>query len=239
MSPIGPEPFPNGGLINMGAYGGTTQASKSSSPALAHAPNPSNDGIHEDTWINLSWMAGTFAVSHDVYLGENFDDVNDGIPGAPVFQGNQVGTFHVIGFTGFAYPDGLVPGTTYYWRIDEVDDADPNSPWKGSVWSFLIPPETAFNPNPIDGAELVDPNTTFSWMAGFGAKLHTVYLGADYDTVANATGGVPVLTTTFDPGQVEFAKTYYWRVDESDGVNTYKGDIWTFTTADSILVDGF
>jgi hypothetical protein len=42
--------------------------------------------------------------------------------------------------------------------------------------------------------------------------------------------------TTFDPGQVEFAKTYYWRVDESDGVNTYKGDIWSFTTADFILV---
>ena len=29
MSPIGYEPFPNGGLINMGAYGGTAEASKS------------------------------------------------------------------------------------------------------------------------------------------------------------------------------------------------------------------
>jgi len=29
MSPIGPEPFPNGGTINMGAYGGTAEASKS------------------------------------------------------------------------------------------------------------------------------------------------------------------------------------------------------------------
>jgi hypothetical protein len=28
-SPIGQEPFPNGGIINMGAFGGTTQASKS------------------------------------------------------------------------------------------------------------------------------------------------------------------------------------------------------------------
>ncbi len=28
-SPIGFEPFPNGGIINMGAYGGTTEASKS------------------------------------------------------------------------------------------------------------------------------------------------------------------------------------------------------------------
>jgi len=29
MSPIGREPFPNGGIINMGAYGGTEEASKS------------------------------------------------------------------------------------------------------------------------------------------------------------------------------------------------------------------
>jgi hypothetical protein len=28
MSPIGLEPFPNGGIINMGAYGGTAEASK-------------------------------------------------------------------------------------------------------------------------------------------------------------------------------------------------------------------
>ncbi|MHC4462308.1 MAG: hypothetical protein ACYS30_12885, partial [Planctomycetota bacterium] len=33
------------------------------------------------------------------------------------------------------------PGTldldkTYYWRIDEVDETDPNSPWKGDVWSL-------------------------------------------------------------------------------------------------------
>jgi hypothetical protein len=27
--PAGNEPFPNGGIINMGAYGGTTQAGKS------------------------------------------------------------------------------------------------------------------------------------------------------------------------------------------------------------------
>ena len=33
----------------------------------------------------------------------------------------------------FAYPDGLAPGTTYYWRIDEFNNADPNSPWKGPV----------------------------------------------------------------------------------------------------------
>ncbi len=31
-----------------------------------------------------------------------------------------------------------------------------------------------------------------SWTAGFGAKLHTVYIGTDFDEVNNATGGMPV-----------------------------------------------
>jgi hypothetical protein len=54
--------------------------------------------------------------------------------------------YYVAGFPGFAYPDGLVPGSTYYWRIDEVNSTDPNSPWKGEVWSFSIPPKKAYFP---------------------------------------------------------------------------------------------
>jgi hypothetical protein len=68
-----------------------------------------------------------------VYFIDNFDDVNSNAESA--FIGNQGETFLVVGFPGFPYPDGLVPGTTYYWRIDEVNDAEPNSPWKGKVWS--------------------------------------------------------------------------------------------------------
>ncbi|MFB0554794.1 MAG: hypothetical protein ACETWQ_15935, partial [Phycisphaerae bacterium] len=96
---------------------------------LAVASNPKNGAMLEDTWANLSWRAGDFAVSHDVYLGDNFDDVNDGA--AETFQGNQTATSLTIGFPGFPYPDGLIRGTTYYWRIDEVNDTEPNSPWKG------------------------------------------------------------------------------------------------------------
>ena len=198
---------------------------------IARDPIPSDGAIHEDTWVNLSWTAGDFAVSHDVYLGDNFNDVNDATNESDTFRGNQMTTFYVAGFPGFAYPDGLVPGTTYYWRIDEVNEADPNSPWKGNIWSFSIPSQTAYNPDPVDGAEFVGPdNVTLSWTPGFGAKLHTVYLGDDYDQVNNATSGVPSGTASYDPGSLEREKVYYWRVDESDGIATYKGDIWAFTT---------
>ena len=151
------------------------------------------------------------------------------------FQGNQTGMFLVAGFPGFPYPDGLVPGTTYYWRIDEVNPDEPNSPWKGDIWSFSIPPKTAYNPNPADGIEVADANTvTLSWTAGFGAKLHTVYFGDDFDTVANATVGTPSGTTTYNPGPLEGEKVHYWRVDEFDGLGTYTGDVWTFTTPGAV-----
>ena len=100
----------------------------------AYTPNPADGAMLEQTWATLSWIPGTYAVSHDVYLGEDFDDVNDGI--GDTFRGNQGDTFYVAGFPGFAYPNGLVNGTTYYWRIDEVNEADPNSPWIGDTWSF-------------------------------------------------------------------------------------------------------
>jgi len=147
------------------------------------------------------------------------------------FRVNQGLTFYVVGFPGYPYPDGLVPGTTYYWRIDEVNEADPRSPWKGSVWSFSIAPKTAYNPDPADGAEFVATDATLSWTPGFGAKLHTVYIGTDYDTVSNAAGGLPQGTATYKPAApLDLEKVYYWRVDEFDAVNTYKGDIWGFTT---------
>ncbi|MFH1719640.1 MAG: LamG domain-containing protein [Planctomycetota bacterium] len=194
----------------------------------ASNPNPANGALHADTWVNLSWKAGDFAVSHDVYLGDSFEDVDAGT--GDTFRGNQTSTFYVAGFPGFAYPDGLVPGTTYYWRIDEVNDAEPNSPWKGDVWSFSIPPKTAYNPRPADGAEGVALDAKLTWTAGFGAKLHTVYFGTDFDSVSNAAGGLPQGTTTYNPGPLQDEKVYYWRVDEFDALATYKGDVWGFTT---------
>ncbi|MEA3227364.1 MAG: LamG domain-containing protein, partial [Planctomycetota bacterium] len=198
----------------------------------AYGANPSEGTLHEDTWINLSWRAGDFAASHDVYMGDNFDDVDNGA--ADTFQGNQAGTFLVAGFPGFAFPDGLIPGTTYYWRIDEVNDTEPNSPWKGDIWSFSIPPKTAYNPDPIDGAEFVDPNAVLTWTPGYGAKLHTVYMGASFDEVNDAAGGVPVGTASYSPGMLDSEKVYYWRVDEFDAIETYKGDVWSFTTPGAV-----
>jgi hypothetical protein len=198
----------------------------------AYAPDPADGSLHASTWANLTWRPGPSAVTHDVYLGDNYDDVNEGTP--ETFLGNQADTTLLIGFPGFPVPDGLVPSTTYYWRVDEVDDADPNSPWKGNVWSFSIPPKTAYAPDPADGAEFVDLNVELIWVGGYGAKLHTVYLGESFEEVDSAVGGIPVGTPRYDPGTLEGEKVLYWRVDEFDGVETHKGSVWSFTTPGAV-----
>ena len=195
-------------------------------PAFVKAenPKPANGVVHPDTWVTLRWSPGDTAASHDVYFGDNFGDVNDGTGQAP--RGNHPSTLFVAGFT---YPDGFAPGTTYYWRIDEVE-ADGTTIHKGDVWSFTTPSAKAHNPDPADSGNFADPNVELSWKAGLSAKLHTVYFGNNFADVNNAAGGLLQGTTTYTPGPLELDKTYYWRVDEFDGVATHKGDVWSFKT---------
>ena len=199
---------------------------------LARRPSPDDGALLTNTWVSLSWSPGDYAVSHDVYIGDSLDDVNDGTEGT--FVGNYGTTTLIVGLSGFSIANGLIPGTTYYWRIDEVSDDDPNSPWKGDVWSFSIAPRTAYNPNPADGAEFVDPNATLTWTGGYGSQLHTVYLGESHDDVSNAGGGMPLVSPSYDPDTLEREKVLYWRVDEFDGIETHKGDIWAFTTPGAV-----
>jgi hypothetical protein len=200
---------------------------------FAFGPTPADGTLYEDTLVNLSWSPGDSAVSHDVFLGESFDDVDSGTGGT--FRGNQTGTSLLVGAAGFAYPEGLVPGTTYYWRIDEVE-ADGVTKHKGEVWSFFIPSSKAYNPVPPDGAKFVAANVTLRWVAGLGAEFHTVYFGDDPETVANAVGGIPQMHTQYYPGALEFDRTYYWRVDEFNGAVTHKGEVWNFFTTPEFLV---
>ncbi len=206
------------------------QATSETEPwPYAWGPTPADGALYPDTIATLSWIPGAYAVSHDLYMGENFDEVSEG--SGDTFQDNYDVVFLLAGFMGYPFPDGLIPGTTYYWRIDEVNEQNPDSPWKGDVWSFTVPSKKAYEPQPVTGAKFLDTDVVLSWTPGFGSKLHYVYFGDNFEEVGNATGSAMQGSTTYTPTALEEGKTYYWRVDESDGFTTHTGDVWSFTTA--------
>jgi hypothetical protein len=93
---------------------------------------------------------------------------------------------------------------------------------------WFLPPGSASNPNPADGATGVYIDTDLSWTAYSGATSHDVYFGTTNPPpfVVNQTG------TTYDTGTMPNSTTYYWRIDEKNphqGSTT--GVVWSFTTA--------
>jgi hypothetical protein len=127
--PAGLERFPHGGRINMGAYGGTPEASLSPRqlpllPGQASNPNPADGAVDVDVDADLTWTAGLDAVSHNVYFGPSINDM------VLVSFQQTVTEFEL---------ERLDYGSTYYWRIDEVDgDGEIIT---GKVWTFItVPP---------------------------------------------------------------------------------------------------
>jgi len=195
-------------------------------------PQPPTDSQIEETFTTLRWEPGEDATSHRLYLSTNEADVAAGAQQALVATTTEAS--QVIGAPGKPVPAGLVPGTTYYWRVDEV--ASDGTVTDGAVWSFALPPTTAYTPVPADGATFVMPNPTLTWKPGFSTLLHTVYFGTDAQAVADAADGVPQIATSYAPESLEPETTYYWRVDEFAGAATVKGPVWSFTTIGDIPV---
>jgi len=198
----------------------------------ASGPSPADGTILDGTSADLSWSPGEAAVSHSVYFGESFADVSAG-------QVEAVSTTETSLDTRLmpAYAEGLTPGQTYYWRVDAVNEAHPDSPWTGDVWSFRVRPAVAWAPAPADGVQYVHPDQDLIWETGLGTLFHTVYFGESFDEVNDATaGGFMIVDATFDPGTLATDETYYWRVDEFSGLATEKGEIWSFTTVPEVEV---
>jgi hypothetical protein len=194
-------------------------------------PNPADGAIVEETWVSLIWSPGDYGASDNVYVGDNYDDVQAGT--GDTFRINLAETSYAVGFGDYPYPEGLIKGKTYYWRIEDIED-DGVTTHSGPVWSFSIAPATAYSPTPADSAEAVDPNIVLRWTPGFGALLHTVYFGDDYNTVNDNAGGMLQGATTKTPGPLDLGKTYYWRVDEFFGTTTEKGEVWSFSTPGAV-----
>jgi hypothetical protein len=94
-------------------------------------------------------------------------------------------------------------------------------------------------PQPGYGADDVVPDAVLRWTPGIHASSHDVYLGTSLEDVNSAVDpnvlpgrGRQDVNRYTPTSLLEFATTYYWRVDEVNEPNIWKGTVWTFTTAD-------
>ena len=199
-------------------------------------PTPANGEINAALDVVLNWTTNPAATSYDVYLGDNYDDVeNASAPGTSVYKGNTTGTTYD--------PAGdLEAGKTYYWRIDE---AVGGATKKGWVWKFTAA-GNAYDPEPKDQAEIISVEPTLTWTASDEAQSHDVYFGDTYDEVNNADNSMPVGTSafkgnqgsnTYAPGVLTLGRTYYWRIDELSPGKNVTGQVWSFNLSDYLVID--
>jgi hypothetical protein len=91
-------------------------------PAHAREPKPATGATGVSPDVTLSWRAGRQAVTHQVYTGTDPNVLT------------LAGTVPASSYT----PAGLTLGMRYYWRIDEVNNAEPISTWTGDVWNLTV-----------------------------------------------------------------------------------------------------
>ena len=180
---VGLERFPNGGRVNMGAYGGTPEASLSPSeepgPLSGKAWNsfPADNAVFVLEYVpSLTWNAGLDAVYHDVYFstyvsfGHGTNTEKDAVANADtsdrtgIYRGRQA-------IASYTPPEDIgVRNTLCYWRIDEIDSEGNKT--AGDVWTFRITP-----PSPPKESRACFTAETNIWASGALVPISKVALG--------------------------------------------------------------
>jgi hypothetical protein len=93
-------------------------------PVTAREPNPASEAVGVAPDTALSWRSGRGAAEHEVYLSHSKAALANGTA--------LVGTVTDSQFE----PSDLRLGTTYYWKVNEVNTASDPSVWEGDVWTF-------------------------------------------------------------------------------------------------------
>jgi len=93
-------------------------------PVLALDPQPVSGQDNVGLSTALDWRSGREAAAHELYFSADQAAVADG-------------TALVDTLTESRYQaDALDLGTTYYWKVNEVNDAAIPASWEGPIWNF-------------------------------------------------------------------------------------------------------
>ena len=154
-----------GGIVNQF---GLSEVRFFSIPVCATEPNPHSGATDVDVDVTLGFRAGREAAQHNVYLSTDEQAVIDG-------------TAPVATVTEARYAPSLDLVSTYYWRIDEVNDAETPSTWQGDVWNFstqeylVVDDFESYNDIPAgeEGSNLIYE----TWEDGFGNPVNGSTIG--------------------------------------------------------------
>ena len=209
--------------------------------------------VNDDVWHHLAAVRdGTTLFVYVDGEQDGTDTLADGYDLSGTTQHNA----YIGAVTDNRDPTGNTLGKLYTGLIDEVyvfskalTEDEIVSVMKGEV---VAAPFQAFNPNPPDGATDVPwDDVVLRWIPGDYADKHDVYFGTNFNDVndADRTNPLGVLVSqdqvpdSYSIAEVlQWEKTYYWRVDEVNAppdYTVYKGDVWSFTVIDHILVEDF
>jgi hypothetical protein len=105
----------------------------------------------------VTWRAGRQAGQHTIYVSTDANAVADGTAASVTSMTNSLD----LGLLDFHL------GETYYWRVDEVNEAEAMSVWAGPVWSFSTPKAVVVED--FESYGNMSPDRPFqTWLDGYG-----------------------------------------------------------------------
>ncbi len=157
----------------------------------ARVPAPKDGTVHTPASVTLSWVPGSGAEFHDVYLGLSRTAVESAQPGAQAYKGRQP-----VGEVEYAVT-GLAGGTTYYWRVDEVSAGQVRV---GTVWCFSTFDRTLASFEDVASTEALRSDWTAGGTASVSLSQTESHAGQQSLALAYGTGSARV-EYTFSPVQ--------------------------------------
>ena len=189
-------------------------------PAHARGPQPASGATGVSLNPVLSWRAGREAVSHEVSLDANPQAVADG---AAVVDTTSEASYSL---------GSLDLGTTYYWKVDEVNQAEAISTWEGDIWNFTTQ-QYAVVDNFESYTDNVDAEETVfqTWLDGYG-------IGSNGSLVGNENPPFAVPASTHSGSQaMPLSYDNSGTATSSVAERTFDGpQDWTEGTVDTLVL---
>lgn len=200
--------------------------------------------VQADEWCQAAYTYDSATAAVEIYLdGELKVAGTAEKPSVPTATTLLLG--HRAGASAGEHYGGLLDDVQIYDEVLTADQVmrlydDPGSIIGGATVQ-------ASHPSPADEANDVPPDVILTWTPGIYVEglspRHRVFFGADFNDVNDGVGGIEQdaehypLDGSLD---LDLGRTYYWRVDEANGVTGWdEGAVWQFTVANYLVVEDF